>query len=130
MTSASGRTLDCTGVQTAGMLDALYATDEPLGDCFCSTTNTRRLAVWVSAAREAGAVPCGAVGRRPSRARAVRLTAPRCAPLRLCKQAPTAQLVELLHWWEVRGGQPEVLPMQRNSKGVWSIQRPDGWMGT
>jgi hypothetical protein len=45
-------------------------------------------------------------------------------------QAPTAQKVELLHWWQLRGGEPEVHPMTRNSKGVWTITRPNEWKDT
>ena len=44
--------------------------------------------------------------------------------------APTAQQVELLHWQEMRGGEPEVLPMTRNNKGVWQYNRPKEWEGT
>jgi hypothetical protein len=45
-------------------------------------------------------------------------------------QAPTAQKVELLHFWQLRGGQPEVKEMSRSSKGVWSCPRPADWMNT
>lgn len=50
--------------------------------------------------------------------------------LLVCCQAPTAQKVELLHWWEMRGGEPEVHRMTRNSKGVWSYTRPNNWRDT
>lgn len=46
------------------------------------------------------------------------------------RQAPTAQHVELLHWRQLRGGEPEVHSMTRNSKGVWSLSRPANWHGT
>ncbi len=48
----------------------------------------------------------------------------------LFPQAPTAQKVELLHWWQLRGGEPEVHQMTRNSKGVWSFTRPIEWKDT
>jgi hypothetical protein len=44
--------------------------------------------------------------------------------------APTAQQVELLHYQELRGGEADVLPMSRNSKGVWQYTRPREWEGT
>eukprot|EP00775_Hariotina_reticulata_P002314 gene2314-2622_t len=88
--SHTGRVLDCTGVQLAGMLDELYATDEPLGDHHCKHSNSHKISVW----------------------------------------APTAQKVELLHFWQLRGSQPEVKEMSRNSKGVWSCPRPADWMST
>lgn len=45
-------------------------------------------------------------------------------------QAPTAQKVELLHWWQLRGGEPEVVGMSRNDKGVWTCPRPAEWQNT
>lgn len=48
--SHTGRVLDCSGVQLAGMLDDLFATDEPLGDHVSPATNTRAVSVWVCAA--------------------------------------------------------------------------------
>lgn len=45
-------------------------------------------------------------------------------------QAPTAQKVELLHFWQLRGGEPEVHAMSRNAKGVWSVTRPASWTNT
>lgn len=50
--------------------------------------------------------------------------------LSLLSQAPTAQKVELLHFWESRGGQPDVHSMKRNEKGVWSFHRPGDWKNT
>lgn len=47
--SATGRVLDCTGLQTAGMLDDCFFTDEPLGDVFDEGSGTHRIAVWVRA---------------------------------------------------------------------------------
>lgn len=44
----AGRVLDCTGVQLAGMLDELYATDDPLGDHYCKHNNSHQISVWVS----------------------------------------------------------------------------------
>jgi hypothetical protein len=46
--SHTGRVLDCTGVQLAGMLDDLFATDEPLGDHICGDTKSHAVSVWVS----------------------------------------------------------------------------------
>lgn len=46
--SHTGRVLDCTGVQLAGMLDDLFATDEPLGDHIGRDTKSRAVSVWVS----------------------------------------------------------------------------------
>lgn len=43
--------------------------------------------------------------------------------------APTAQRLDLLHWPEARGGQPEVVAMTRGSKGEWTVPRPDAWQG-
>ncbi|WIA10447.1 hypothetical protein OEZ85_010639 [Tetradesmus obliquus] len=88
--SHTGRVLDCTGVQLAGMLDDLFATDEPLGDHIGRDTKSRAVSVW----------------------------------------APTAKKVELLHFWELRGGQPEVLPMACSERGVWSCARPAEWQNT
>lgn len=48
--SHTGRVLDCTGVQTPGVLDDLFYTDEPLGDHYCRDTQTHRISVWVSRA--------------------------------------------------------------------------------
>jgi hypothetical protein len=45
--SHTGRVLDCTGVQLAGMLDDLFATDEPLGDHICADSKSRAVSVWV-----------------------------------------------------------------------------------
>jgi hypothetical protein len=47
--SHMGRVLDCTGVQTPGVLDDVFYTDEPLGDHYCRDTQTHRISVWVSA---------------------------------------------------------------------------------
>jgi hypothetical protein len=47
--SHTGRVLDCTGVQLAGMLDDLFATDEPLGDHNSANNKGRAVSVWVSA---------------------------------------------------------------------------------
>lgn len=44
--------------------------------------------------------------------------------------APTAQKVELLHWWQLRGGEPEVHAMAVNERGVWSCPAPPEWMST
>eukprot|EP00878_Enallax_costatus_P010482 GHUV01010944.1.p1 GENE.GHUV01010944.1~~GHUV01010944.1.p1 ORF type:complete len:704 (+),score=164.13 GHUV01010944.1:956-3067(+) len=88
--SHTGRVLDCTGVQLAGMLDDLYYTDEPLGDHYCKQTQSHVISVW----------------------------------------APTAQKVELLHFWELRGGQADVHTMKKNEKGVWSFRRPGDWKDT
>lgn len=66
--SHTGRVLDCSGVQLAGMLDDLFFTTEPLGDTTCPDTKQHRISVWVSvevAARRkaqqrasSGALPC------------------------------------------------------------------------
>lgn len=47
--SHNGRVLDCTGVQTPGVLDDVLYTDEPLGDTYDRDTRTHRISVWVSA---------------------------------------------------------------------------------
>jgi hypothetical protein len=46
--SHTGKVLDCTGVQLAGMLDDLFATEEPLGDHTTADTKSRAVSVWVS----------------------------------------------------------------------------------
>lgn len=44
--------------------------------------------------------------------------------------APTAHIVELLHWEQLRGGEPTVFAMTRSAQGVWSYVRPAEWKGT
>jgi hypothetical protein len=46
--SHTGRVLDCTAVQTPGLLDDLFYTDEPLGAHYCPDTKQHRISVWVS----------------------------------------------------------------------------------
>lgn len=41
--------------------------------------------------------------------------------------APTAQSMELLHFTECEGGEPEVLAMQRGPQGTWTLPRPAEW---
>lgn len=69
--SHNGRVLDCTGVQTPGVLDDLFYTDEPLGDTYCRDTRTHRISVWVSqcTGRQAGAREGGCFGGSGHRAR-------------------------------------------------------------
>lgn len=50
--SHTGRVLDCTAVQTPGLLDDLFYTDEPLGAHYCPDTKQHRISVWVSVRRK------------------------------------------------------------------------------
>ncbi|KAF8068441.1 PU1 [Scenedesmus sp. PABB004] len=103
--SHTGRVLECTGVQIAGMLDDLYATDAPLGDHVVDgDTKRRAVSVWVRAA----APP----GQREGAGRADR--AQRGAPALLGGA----------------GGHMDVVPMTRNDKGVWTCPRPATWTNT
>jgi hypothetical protein len=44
--------------------------------------------------------------------------------------APTAHIVEVLHWEQLRGGEPAVYGMTRSAQGVWTYVRPAEWKGT
>eukprot|EP00879_Flechtneria_rotunda_P011613 GHRR01012130.1.p1 GENE.GHRR01012130.1~~GHRR01012130.1.p1 ORF type:complete len:951 (+),score=302.30 GHRR01012130.1:707-3559(+) len=50
--SHSGRVLDCTGLQLAGMLDDLMYTDEPLGDHYCEKVKQHAVSVWAPTAQK------------------------------------------------------------------------------
>jgi len=113
-----GALLDATGVQTAGALDGLFATDWPLGDWADPHTGLRTLSVWAPTAQRVELLHWG---RGPDYSLDPATGEPRSSAdaRRAARSAPPSRVLDM-----VRG--PDGGPQA----GVWSVPRPLEWTGT